>query len=69
MLDFLSRLTPKKLIVLPDLEFTALTILQSVQVVGTDFNDANVIKGRLDPVVLDYLEDPEAWFLQDPVAP
>jgi len=63
----LIQTNPKKLIVPPDLEFTALTLLQSVQVAGTDFNDANVIKGRLDPVVLDYLEDPKAWFLQDPV--
>lgn len=57
---------PKKLIVPADLEFTALTILNSAQVAGTDLNDINVIKGRLTPVVLDYLTDPNNWFLQDP---
>jgi phage major head subunit gpT-like protein len=57
---------PKKLIVPPDLEFTALTILNSAQVAGSNLNDINVVKGRLTPVVLDYLTDPNDWFLQDP---
>lgn len=56
----------KKLIVPPELEFTALTLLQSTGVVGSANNDTNVIRGRLTPVVLDYLTDPDAWFLMDP---
>lgn len=56
----------KKLIVSPDLEFTAMTLLQSAGVVGSPNNDTNVLKGRLSPVVLDYLTDTNAWFLMDP---
>lgn len=56
----------KKLIVSPDLEFTAMTLLQSAGVVGSANNDTNVLKGRLSPVVLDYLTDTNAWFLMDP---
>jgi phage major head subunit gpT-like protein len=57
----------KRLIVPADLEFTALTILHSIGQAGTPNNDTNVIKGKLKPVVLDYLTDTNAWFLQDPV--
>lgn len=57
----------KRLIIPADLEFTALTLLQSAGQAGTPNNDANVLKGRLKPVVLDYLTDTNAWFLQDPV--
>ena len=56
----------KKLVVSPDLEFTAMTLLQSAGVVGSANNDTNVLKGRLSPVVLDYLTDTNAWFLMDP---
>ena len=56
----------KKLVVSPDLEFTAMTLLQSAGVVGSGNNDTNVLKGRLSPVVLDYLTDTNAWFLMDP---
>lgn len=56
----------KKLIVPADLEYTAMTILQSTQVAGTPNNDTNVIKGSLKVVVMDYLTDTNAWFLQDP---
>ena len=56
----------KKLVVSPDMEFTAMTLLQSAGVVGSANNDTNVLKGRLSPVVLDYLTDTNAWFLMDP---
>jgi phage major head subunit gpT-like protein len=56
----------KKLVVSPDLEFTAMTLLQSTGVVGSANNDTNVLRGRLTPVVLDYLTDTNAWFLVDP---
>lgn len=57
---------PRKLIVPPDLEFSTLVLLQSAQKPGGDYNDKNVLKGRLDPVVLDYLTDPNAWWVMDP---
>jgi phage major head subunit gpT-like protein len=56
----------KKLVIPADLEFTAMTLLQSAGVVGSANNDTNVIKGRVTPVVLDYLTDVNAWFLVDP---
>ncbi|MCU7521933.1 MAG: hypothetical protein HF312_17090 [Ignavibacteria bacterium] len=57
----------KKLVIPPDLEFTALTILHSAGQSGTPNNDVNTLKGKLTPVVLDYLTDTNAWFLEDPV--
>lgn len=54
----------KNLIIPPDLEFTALTILHSSQTAGTANNDINVIKSRLNPVVLDYLTSATAYWLQ-----
>jgi len=59
--------TKRKLIVPADLEFTTAVLLESVQKPGGDYNDKNVLKGRLDPVVMDYLTDANAWFIQDPV--
>lgn len=63
---FLIQCNPKTLIVPPDLEFTALTVLNSALVAGTGNNDVNVLKNRLNPVVLDLLTDVDAWYLQDP---
>lgn len=63
---FLIQCNPKNIILPPDLEFQALTTLNSVQVAGTGNNDANVIKGRLNPIVMDLLTDVDAWYLQDP---
>lgn len=56
---------PSKLIVPPDLEFTALTLLQSTLLVGSANNDKNVIQNRLSPVVLDYLTNAYKWFTLD----
>ena len=56
---------PDRLIIPPDLEFTAITIMESKQKSGTPNNDINAIRGKLDIVVLDYLTSATAWFLQD----
>lgn len=56
----------KKLVINPELEFTALTLLQSTGVVGSGNNDTNVLKNRVSPIVMDYLTDDNAWFLMDP---
>lgn len=63
---FKMEASAKQLIVHPDNEFTALTILRSAQTSGTDHNDRNVIADRLGVVVMDYLDDSDAWFLRDP---
>lgn len=62
----LMQAKASQLIVPPDLEFAALTLLQSAGLVGSPNNDANVLKGKLKPIVLDYLTDTNAWFLRDP---
>ena len=68
----LIQTQPKKLIVPPSLEYQAKTLLQStnLSVNGTGSgmtNDKNVINGRLEVVVLDYLTASNTqWFLLDP---
>lgn len=57
------RLRPRFLIVPPELEFTARRILESVQLPGSQNNDANVIRGRLELVVWDALTDPAGWYV------
>lgn len=54
-----------RLIVPPDLEYTAITLTQSSQTAGTANNDINAIRGKLGVVVNDYLSSSTAWFLQD----
>ena len=56
---------PKYLIIPEDLEFKAAVILKSAQEPGTDYNDTNVLRGKLEPIVLDYLLSETAWFLLD----
>ena len=63
-------LSPNKLIVPPALEFTAKTLINSSQVVGSDYNDINAIKGSLEVVVYDYIGaasggSDTAWFIMD----
>jgi phage major head subunit gpT-like protein len=62
----LMQAKPSQLVIPSDLEFTALTLLQSAGLVGSPNNDKNVLKNRLKPIVLDYLTDTNAWFLRDP---
>ncbi len=59
------QMLPNLLIVPPSLEFTAEKILKSIQLPGTDLNDINPMRGRLKPLVLDWLEDDGRWFLVD----
>jgi len=56
---------PKKLIIPEDLEYAAAVLLQSTQLPGGPDNDTNVLRGKLQPVILDYLTSTTAWFLQD----
>jgi|SRR5690625_3542985 len=57
--------SPKKLIVPPNLEPQAQRIVNSAQRPGTNHNDINTIKSKLQIVVLDYLTDDKAFFLLD----
>lgn len=54
---------PKKLIVPPELEFVAKTILESKGTAGQLSNDSNTVP-NLQLVVLDYLSSATAWFVQ-----
>lgn len=62
----------KLLVVPPDLEFAARTIVESANLSATGrggganmTNDKNVIKDRVEVFVYDYLTSPTAWFLID----
>ena len=67
----LIQMKATKLIVPPALEDTALRLLHSTQLPGTELNDTNeYLKNRLQVVVMDYLGataggSDTAWFLQD----
>lgn len=54
---------PRRLIVPAELEFTARTILESVNAPGGSNNDVNVVKGSLELVVWDALTDASAWYV------
>lgn len=53
------------LIIPPELEWTAMTLMQSVLLPGSPNNDKNVIKSRLRIIIMSYLTSTTAWFLQD----
>lgn len=58
------RIQPNTLVVPPNLEFTARTILESVGLPGSAQNDANVTRGVADLVVWHALtDDTDAWWL------
>ena len=57
---------PTKLVIPEALEFTALTVLNSIQTSGTPNNDKNVIMNKLQPIVLSYLTSTTAWWVFDP---
>ena len=67
----LIQMKATKLIVPPALEDTALRLLHSTQLPGTNHNDTNeYLKDRMQVVVMDYLSktaggSDTAWFLQD----
>lgn len=54
---------PQKLIVPPDLEFTAKTIINSTNISGSSINNSGTLP-NLDIVVLDYLTNSSQWFVQ-----
>lgn len=53
------------IVVPPALENTARTLLQSTLVTGSDYNDINVLKGKLNIIVWDFLEKDDACFIMD----
>ena len=67
----LIQMKATKLIVPPALEDTALRLLHSAQLPGTNYNDTNeYLKDKMQVVVLDYLAtsaggNDKFWFLQD----
>lgn len=63
--------SPKLLVVPPALEHTAKALMNSTQIVGSDYNDVNTVKGALDIVVWDYMGaaaggNDTSWFIMDP---
>lgn len=56
-------LTPKILLVPPALETTALELVNSDRKPGTADNEINVMKGKFQVVVWDYITDTNAWFV------
>ena len=68
----LVQFKPTKLIIPPALEDTAVRILNSAKIIGTNFNDTNEYLNNygIEIVVMDYLSaaaggSDTAWFLQD----
>lgn len=61
------QLAPKRLLIPPQLYFTAMRILKSVQQSGTANNDINVINSQglfsADPIKWNYLTDDDAYFV------
>lgn len=53
------------LVVPPELEYTASVLLKTAARPGTDYNDVNVLAGRLKIVVWDFLTKADACFLMD----
>lgn len=60
-------INPDTLIVPPALEDTALALVNSELVLGSNNNDPNPHKGRYEVIVWPYLTDTNAWFLADSV--
>lgn len=56
---------PDSLVVPEALEFTALTLLQSIQTAGTSNNDKNILNNKLKLIVMSYLTSATAYFVFD----
>jgi hypothetical protein len=54
---------PRYLLVPPDLLFTALTLVNSTLVPGSNNNDANVLKGVVEPISVAQFTDVTDWYL------
>lgn len=63
--DQIIGFQPDTLLVPTDLEFTARQILETTQVLGSNNNDINPIKGSLNLVVWPFLTSATAWFVID----
>ena len=61
--DVKVKITPDVLLVPPALGFTAHKLLDSTLVPGGALNDANALKGLLEPIVWRYLSDTDGWFV------
>ena len=57
------NLKPRFLLVPPDLYFTSLTIVNSTLVAGSNNNDANVLKGAVEPISAAQFVDVTDWYL------
>ncbi len=57
------NLRPRYLLVPPDLLFTALTIVNSTLVPGSNNNDTNVLKGAVEPISVAQFTDATDWYL------
>lgn len=53
------------IVVPPELEMLAYTLLNSTQDTGTNYNDLNTLKGRLKIKVWDYLSGTDSCFIMD----
>lgn len=53
------------LVVPPALEWLAMELTKTTGKPGTDLNDINVLKGRLNVIVWDFLTSDDAWFIMD----
>src|SRR3972149_4228994 len=56
-------ISPRFLLVPPDLAFTAQLITESTQAPGTANNDVNVLRGALETVVVPQWTDANNWYL------
>lgn len=54
-----------KLVVPPALENVARALMETTLKPGGELNDVNVLKGKYDIVVLDFLTSDKAWFIMD----
>lgn len=60
----LLTLRPKDLVIPPDLEFAAKTILSSTLLPGSANNDINTLSGAFNPIIWDFLTSTTAWWLR-----
>lgn len=61
--DIKIQCKPVGLLVPNELRWTAMKIVRTTGEVGTDANTMNPMNGKFDPMVWEYLTDPDAWFV------
>ncbi len=57
------NLRPRFLLVPAELFYTALSIVQSPLIPGSNNNDANVLQGVVEPICVAQFTDPTDWYL------